>query len=79
MSKQVQSTPQEPSEESMPPAGQELPGPVVGSAEPDRMVYQDGEGIERSIRIPLGQFQTACEYYISKDWDALRQFPQWSR
>lgn len=59
----------------MPPADQELPGHVVGSREPDRMVYMDDEGVEHSIRIPLGQFQVVCQYYINKDWDALGRFP----
>lgn len=79
MSNQAQPTPQEPSEMPPPSAGDELPGPIVGSGEPDRMVYKDDEGVEHSIRIPIGQFQTACQYYIDKDWEALGRFPPWSR
>ncbi|USP73418.1 putative ABC transporter [Curvularia clavata] len=78
MSEQAQLNLQGPSEKSMPLAGQALPGPIVGSREPDRMVYKDNEGVEHSIRIPLGQFQIACHYLTSEDWDALGQFPQWT-
>ena len=71
MSEQAQSTPQESLEMPVPSADQELRGPVLGTREPDRMVYKDDEGVEHSIYIPVGQFQVACQHYTNKDWEAL--------
>ncbi|PMD47188.1 hypothetical protein L207DRAFT_627884 [Hyaloscypha variabilis F] len=74
----VQSNPQELSNKPKPLANQELPGSVLATKEPDQMTYKDSEGVEHIIRIPTGKFQQACQYYIEKDWEALRRFPEWT-
>jgi hypothetical protein len=76
MSEQMRSTQQELLNKPMPLANQELPAPVASIREPDQMTYKDNEGVEHIIRIPLGQFQQACQYYIKKYCEALGRFPQ---
>lgn len=79
MSEQAHSKKQEPLSLPMPSAGQELPEPVIATIEPDQMTYKDNEGVKHIIRIPQGQFQQACQYVINNDWEALGQFPRWSK
>ncbi|KAH7348127.1 hypothetical protein BKA66DRAFT_477377 [Pyrenochaeta sp. MPI-SDFR-AT-0127] len=78
MSEQPQANQEEPLNNPMPSAGQEVPEPIAATKEPDRMTYKDNEGVEHIIRIPQGQFKQACQHFINNDWDALGQFPQWT-
>ena len=70
MSTQHPPTPQDPSPENPSP-----PGPVIETKEADHMVYKDSEGVEHAIRIPAGQLQLACQYFMDEDWEALGRFP----
>jgi hypothetical protein len=48
------------------------------AVQPNQMTYTDDTGVSRSIHIPRGKNQEACEHFKHEDWKALSLFPTWS-
>lgn len=48
------------------------------AVQPNQMTYTDDTGVSRSIHIPRGKNQEACEHFKNGDWEALSRFPTWS-
>ena len=61
-------------------------GAVVGTQnpsnctviQPNKMVYTDGKGVQHSIHLPKGTFETASKHYMDGNHDELSKFPAWS-
>ena len=48
------------------------------AVQPNQMTYVDDAGVSRSIHIPRGKNEEACEHFKNEDWKALSLFPEWS-
>lgn len=48
------------------------------AVQPNQMTYVDDKGVSRSIHIPRGKNQEACDHFANEDWKALSLFPTWS-
>lgn len=46
---------------------------------PNKMTYQDGNGVQRSIYIPREAYEQVNKLFVEKDWEGLARFPVWSK
>ncbi|EPE32691.1 hypothetical protein GLAREA_07825 [Glarea lozoyensis ATCC 20868] len=42
------------------------------------MTFQDAEGKECSIHIPLERYDEAMDYFIKENWEELKKFEEWN-
>jgi hypothetical protein len=47
--------------------------------EPNKMVYFDGDGVQKAIYMPKGTFQKAAQHFQAKNFDELAKYPAWGR
>lgn len=53
--------------------------PLIRSAAPNNMEYEDDNGVYHSIYLPQGTMHTAWEHLQNKRWDELAKFAAYSK
>jgi len=46
----------------------------IPTADPNNLLYKDGDGIERSIYLPQGTMHQAWDHLVNERWDELAKY-----
>jgi len=47
--------------------------------EPNRMEYEDGDGLKHAIYMPKGTASKAGQHLVKQEWGELAKFPRWGK